>query len=531
MQVTKEQIDPCKVALTVTVPAETVKAASTKAFAQASRNIALPGFRKGKVPPQMARPYVDNARVRQQAAETIVGPAYADALQETETEPFGNLAPDIELVDYPETGPLVFKAFVPLRPIITLGLYKGLEVERRVLEVTDADIDRQIEEIQSRHAEYPEVTDRISQTGDIVLADLQAEIEGQDTPELDEPKATVIEIGKNIPDFDEGLVGLTVGESKTIEAIYPDTFPDEKLRGKRATFHVTVRELRAKNLPELTGEFVQRVHPTAKNETELREAVRESLHTAAGEMADSELEMNLVGKIVDGSQIAFPDALLRAEVNDAVRQLQQQLQAENTTVEQYLENTGQTAEEVQNEMSQQADRRIRNSLILSEIARTEEITLEDEDVDRQINLRAERARVSPAAVRAFAEKNDQMNQFRDQALTEKILNFLKGVTTISERTVSGDELRELDEAAAETESTNEMTEQAEPAAPLAMESAAPAARRKKAASDAPDADEPTPDDLAAEAALTETSEEPEAASAESAGPDAEIAEAAIGETA
>ena len=525
MQVTKEQIDPCKVALTVTVPAETVKAAKTKAFAQASRNIQIPGFRKGKVPPHMARPYVDDARVRQQAAEAVVGPCYADALQETETEPFGNLAPDLELVDYPETGPLVFKAFVPLRPIITLGLYKGLGVERRILEVTDADIDRQIEEIQSRHAEYPEVTDRTSQTGDIVLADLQAEIEGQETPELAEPKATVIEIGKNIPDFDEGLVGLTVGESKTIEAIYPDTFPDEKLRGKRATFHVTIKELRAKNLPELFDEFVQKVHPTAKTEAEFREAIRESLHQAAGEMADSELEMNLVSKIVDGSQIAFPDALLRAEVEDAIRQLQEQLQAENLTVEQYLENTGQTGEQVQNEMNGQADRRIRNSLILSEIARTEEITLEDEDVDRQITLRAERARVSPAAVRAFAEKNDQMNQFRDQALTEKILTFLKGASTVTERTVTGDELREMEAAASAqvsetaTQADAETEETAEPAAPLAVQSAAPTGRRKKAAAPA-GTDE-------AEVATAETPAEP----AEGAGPDAEAAEAAITETA
>jgi trigger factor len=502
MQVTTEQIDPCKIALTISVEPEKVKVAKEKAFKQAASNLQLPGFRKGKVPVQLAKPYVDESRVRQRAAELLVGPAYADALQETQVEPFGNLGPEMELVEFPEgdDGTFVFKALVPLRPVVTIGLYKGLTVEKRTLEVTDEDIDRQIEEVRSRHAEYPEAGDRNAQTGDVILADLTAEIEGQETPELAEPRATVIEIGKNIPDFDNGLVGMAVGETKTIEAIYPDSFADEKMRGKRATFTVTVKEIRAKVLPELTEEFIKKVRPEASNEEELRAQTRQSLEEAARQMADNDLEFEIVGKIVETSQVNYPDALLRAEMQADVNSLQERLQRENATFEQYLQMTGRTQQEVEQEFAAAADRRIRNSLVLSEIARTEELTVDEADIDAQIQTRAESAKVSPAAVRAFLEKNNQLDQVRDQALTEKILNFLREQTTITERTVTAEEMRQRAQEQAgagvaeiEAEAAQISAEsQAEGAAAalespvgVAIEDAKPKRRTKKAADAAP----------------------------------------------
>jgi trigger factor len=497
VQVTTEQIDPCKIALTISVEPEKVVAAKEKAFQQFARNIQLPGFRKGKVPPQMARTYVDPDRVKQRAAEMLVGPAYAEAVEETKVEPFGGIQPDVELVEMNDGGPLVFKAFVPLRPVVTLGPYKGLSLERRRLEVTDADVDRQIEEIRTRQAEYPQITDRNVERGDVILADVTAVIEGQETPENPDRRSTVIDVGRNIEDFDNGLAGMSVGETKTIEAMYPADFPDEKLRGKRATFTVTVNEVRAKILPELTDEFVQKVHPTAKTPEELRAAVRESLEQAAEEMADNDLEYRLVAQIVDSSQINFPDGLLRAEMQEDIRQFQERLKRDNITLEQYLENSGRTAQEIEGEMSAGADRRIRNSLVLSEVARTEEISANDADIDRVIAERAERARVSPAAVRAYAEKNDQMNSLRDQALTEKILAFLKEASHVTQRTVTGDELRA--EAAAEEAAASP----AEPAAPLAVEASARPKRRAKKAADTGDAGDAGDTGEAAEAAPSE----------------------------
>lgn len=439
MQVTTEQIDPCKIDLTITVEAEKVAEARERAVRQAAANIQLPGFRKGKVPMHMARPYVDTERVRQRTAEALAGPAYAEAVAETQVEPFAQ--PELEIVTLDDDGgPFVFKAHVPLRPVITLGPYKELAVERRRLQVTVEDVDRQIENIRTRHAEYPEVEDRAAQMGDILLAHLAVEIDGQ---EANEPRDVVIEVGKNIPDFDNGLVGMEAGETKTIDALYPEDFSDESLQGKRATFTVTVKEIRTREMPELTEEFVQKVHPTAKNEEELRVEVRDSLEKAADQMADDDLEMNLVRQIVASSQIAYPEILQRAEMQEDARNLQARLEREKMSLEDFLEASGKTREEVEAEMARAADIRIRNSLALSEIARVENLELDEADVDAQIAERAAQAKVSAAAVRAYAEKNNQMDAFRNQAMTGKILNFLRENANVTERLLTGDEMDAL----------------------------------------------------------------------------------------
>lgn len=498
MQVSSEQIDPCKVALTITVDPEQVEGARKKAFASAVQSIQLPGFRRGKVPPHLARNYVDPERVRQRAAEILVPDAYKAAVAETGVEPFAQA--DFEFVEMPENGALVFKAHVPLRPVVTLGPYKGLAIERRRLIVTESEVDQQLENLRARQAEFSESEDAPAQIGDMVLVDLTAVVEGRDLPDLAEPKSTVIEVGKNIPDLDNGLVGLVKGDAKTIEAVYPESFQDPSLRGKKATFTVAVQEVRKRSLPEVDDAFVAKVHPTAKTIDELRAALKESLETAADEMADNEVEFRLVADIVQNAQIHFPEVLLRAEVEAEARQLEERLKEQNVSVEDYLRAVGKTTDQILAEMSVGAGQRIRNSLVLSEVAKAEGITVEDADIDAKIAERAAQANVSAAAVRAFAESNNQLDRFRDQALTEKILSFLKEAAIITARSITADELRAEQAPASdaapapaeEAKPKRRATKKAEEPAPAAeaapAEEAAPATpavkRRRKASESA-----------------------------------------------
>ncbi|MBB6049649.1 trigger factor [Armatimonas rosea] len=444
MQVTTEQLDPCKIALTISVEPEKVEAARKKAFQQAISSLQLPGFRRGKVPPHIAKNYVDDGRVKQRAAESLVPDAYREALTEASVEAFAE--PDMEFVSMEDGEAFVFKALVPLRPQVTLGLYKGLALERRNITITDSDVEKELENVRGRFAEYPEVEDRVTEAGDFLMVDLTAIVEGQDLPELAEPKATMIEIGKNIPDLDAGLVGLTKGETKTIEATYPETFENEGLRGKRGVFTVTLKEIRSRVLPELTDELAKRVNPRVESVEALTADIRTRLEKDAVEASENEVEFNLVSKIVETSQIHFPEVLLRAEVNAELQQLSQTLEQNKVTAEQYLASVGKTVEQLQAEMSVGATQRIKNSLVLSEVARTEEITVEDADVDAKLAESAEQAGVSVAAVRAYVESQNGLDRYRDQALTEKILTYLKGVSKITERTLTTAEL-EAEEAA------------------------------------------------------------------------------------
>jgi trigger factor len=471
MQVTTEQLDPCKIALTVTVGADKVEVARKKAFQQAVSGLQLPGFRKGKVPAHIAKNYVDEGRVLQRAAELVIPESYTEAIAETKLEPFAQ--PDVELVDLPTDGTLVFKAYVPMRPVITLGLYKGLAVEHRKVTIGEGEVTKEIERMRERYAEFSEVEDRTAQTGDMLLVDLTAVVEGKDLPDLATPQATVIEIGKNIPDLDSGLVGLAKGDEKTIEAVYPTEFENEEMQGKRATFTVIVKEIRSKQLPELTDALAKKALPSVDTVDGLKAAILEGLEKQASDASNNELEFNLVSKIVETSQIHFPEVLLRAEIDAELRQLEASLKEQNIEPQAYLNAIGKSVDQLRGEVAVGATQRIKNSLVLSEVARAESISADDADVDAKIAQRAAEANVSPAAVRAFAEKQGSLDGFRDQALTEKILSFLKDSSKITLRTLTSEALEAEDKAKALEAS----------AAPIAIDASAeakPAASAKKA---------------------------------------------------
>lgn len=481
MQVTTETLNPCKVALTITVEPPKVAAAKEKAYQKFAQTLVVPGFRKGKVPLAMAKPYISPERVAQEAAEKLAEPNYKEAIAETGIEPFAQA--ELEYISFEDNGPFVFKAYVPLRPVVTLGPYKALALEKRRLLVSEKDVDDQIEELRLRYAEYPEVVERGAQPGDVALADLMAFVEGQETPDMAIPRTTVIEIGKNIADFDAGLTGMTAGETKTIDAVYPEDFAgDDALRGKRATFTVTIKELREKKLPELDEAFVSKVHPSAKSAEELKTALTDALEKASEQMAENELEFRLIGAIALNSQINFPEVLLRAEMQVDAQQLEEQIKRSNLSVDQYLQQSGKTREQIGQEMALNAAQRIRNSLVLAEVARAEEISIEDADVDVRIAEEAERRKTSVAAMRAFLEKNEQMTQIKDQALTRKILRHLKDLSQITERTLTSEEAEAL-EAEEEVEAKRDR-ENAAAAAGLSVKEAGEAALEATADTDA-----------------------------------------------
>jgi trigger factor len=346
-----------------------------------------------------------------------------------------------------DAGEFVYRLIVPLPPQVTLGPYKGLPFERRQLVVGDREVDEQIQTILERNATYNDVTERDVKMGDILVGDLQVVIEGMDVSDLSEPQRTAIEVGKNIPDFDNALVGMKVGDNKVIKATYPADFAEPEMQGKKATFTVDLKEIHERVLPELTEEFVGQVHRTAKNADELRAEMLKSLEEASTQMADNDIEVRLVSELVKTATIHFPRYLLQAEMNAAANQLMASLEENKTTFEQYLMQTGQTQEQLSGEMATAASLRIQNSLVLSEVAKSEGITLEDADMEVRFAARAEQVGASSSAVRAYYEQNEQMlNQLRDQVLTEKILTHLKSLNTIKERKLTPDEMQKEVEA-------------------------------------------------------------------------------------
>lgn len=451
MQVTTEPLDPCQVALTIEVEGPKVVHAVDRAYKEYAKYVAVPGFRKGKAPMSYVRQRVPEGDVRQRAAELLVEPAYEEAIAQEAIQPYAPARFELVQMDLTD-APFIFKAVVPLPPQVTLGEYAGLPAEHKNYTLADADVEAQMEKMRERAAEYP-IAERPVQNGDLVIADVGAVTDVR--PEAAAPRATMIEVGNadNIPGFDAEIVGLASGDEKTFPLTYPEDYPDTELAGETAEFTVKIKEVREKQLPDLDDALAAKLsndrYPTIDA---LRGSLREDMERSLHQSADSETDAALVDKAVQNATIAYPPILTEAEVDAAAKQLTERLQQEKMTIDDYLQRTGKTREQVLAEMRDAADQRIRIGLVLAEIATKENLTLTDVDIDAALAEQAAQQGASPAAMRAYLESNNGLDALRNRAQTRKVLDFLRGAAVLTEVPIAAGEMLADDDDEDDTES-------------------------------------------------------------------------------
>ena len=439
MQVTQEQLSPCEVELRIEVEAEKVKAAIDESYKELAKFTKVPGFRPGKAPKEVLERYVGEERVKERAADKIMQPAYSEALKEANVEPWAMA--DVEVVEFEMDSPMVFKAKVPLAPKVELGDYVGLEIERKVPPVTDDMIEEEIKGMLDRQGKFNPVTDREIQTGDTAVIDLSDEAE----PEA-EPKRQVVRVGDNLPDFDAGLVGMKLEEEKTIPVTYPDDHQAEEMRGKSASLKVKLVELFERELPELNDDWVKATFaPEDKEGVEeqvealgeavdttekLRAKIREAMEKAAQDVAERDVRDSIIQKVIEGSQIDFPDVMVEERVDERVGELGEELKQRKLTVEDYLKHVGKTMDELRAEFAEDARTGLKVNLAIYEIVEKESIKVEDEDVDAEITAMSEARKVPVESIRAYLESTDGLAQIRYRLLRKKAMDFLVGASNI-----------------------------------------------------------------------------------------------------
>lgn len=437
MQVTPEPLDPCQVALTIEVEGDKVVQAVDRAYREYAKYVSVPGFRKGKAPMNFVRQRVPESDVRQRTAELLVEPAYAEALKQESIEPFAQ--PKLELVQLELTDkPFIFKAVVPLAPTVELGPYTGLTVEHKRYELSDEDVDKQLERMRERAADYPKV-ERPVANGDLVIADVSAAVDAR--PEAAEPRPTMLEIGAdNIPGFDEQIVGMGAGDDKTFTLTYPSDYPEEDLAGQQADFTVKVNEVRAKEVPALDDDLAKKIS-NGKIETldVLRGNLRTDMEKSLRESAENEADAGLIEQIVVGSTIKYPPTLVEAEVNEEAQTLMSRLEREGMELDEYLARSGKTREQLMAEFQQAAERRLQVGLVLGEVAEKENLAVTDADVEAAIAEQAEQRGTTPAAMRAMIETQNAMPGTRNRAQTKKVLDFLRAAAIMEEKVVKAGE--------------------------------------------------------------------------------------------
>jgi len=434
MQVTKEPLDPCQVALTIEVETGKVAQAVDRAYREYSKYVSVPGFRKGKAPLNFVKQRVPETDVRQRTAELLVEPAYAEALEQEAIEPFAQPKLELMQLEFAEK-PFIFKAIIPLRPEVELGPYTGLTVEKNKYELNEENVEAQMQRMRERAAEYP-VVERPVQMGDLVVAELSALVDIR--PEAAEVRPTMIEIGAdNIPGFDDNLIGMTKEEEKTFTLTYPDTYPDTELANEEAEFRVKINEIHEKQIPELNDDLAQKLS-NGRFETleQFRAALKSDMEKSFVVNADSEADSKLIDQIIAGSVIKYPPVLVEAEVDDEVKALLAQIERQGIELDDYLQQVGKTREQIVSEFTEGAKKRIEIGLLLGKVADAESLMLTDSDVETALAERANEERTSPAAVRAMLESNNGMEALRNRAQAKKVLDFLRGSAIIEEKVVT-----------------------------------------------------------------------------------------------
>ena len=434
MQVTKEPLEPCQVALTIEVETGKVAEAVDKAYREYSKYVSVPGFRKGKAPLNFVKQRVPETDVRQRTAELLVEPAYAKALEQEAIEPFAQPKLELMQLEFAEK-PFIFKAIIPLRPEVELGPYTGLTVEKPKYELSDENVDAQMQRMRERAAEFP-VVERPVQAGDLVIAEMSALVDAR--PEAAEVRPTMIEIGAdNIPGFDDNLIGMAKEEEKTFTLTYPDTYPDAELAGEEAEFTVKIGEIHEKQVPELNDELAQKLsNERFQTLDEFRTALKTDMEKSLAANAESEADSKLIDQIIAGSAIKYPPVLVEAEVNDEVQGLLARLEQEGQELDDYLQQVGRTREQLVADFTESAKKRIEIGLLLGKVADAESLMLTDADVEATLSERASEERTTPAAVRAMLETNNGMDALRNRAQAKKVLDFLRGSAIIEEKVIS-----------------------------------------------------------------------------------------------
>ena len=374
--------------LTIEVSAEEVNKALDKAFKKIVVKINEPGFRKGKMPRPLFEKKYGVEALYQDALEIIIPDAYSNAIDEAGIEP----------VDYPEIAgtenfekgkDFTFTATVTVKPEPKLGEYKGLEVTKLSTEVTDEEVEAQIQAELAKKAELEIKEDGAVEDGDTAVIDFEGFL-GEEAFEGGKGEDYALEIGSGsfIPGFEEQLVGVKAGESKDVVVTFPEEYHAAELAGKEATFKVAVKEIKTKVLPELNDEFAKEIDPEVESLDALRAKIKEQ--TAEQKKAESEgtLRDELVEKAAENAEMEIPQGMINTELDRMVQEFGQRLQMQGMNLELYFQFSGQNEEALREQMTPDAENRVRVALTLEAIAKAENVQVTEEDITAELDAMA-----------------------------------------------------------------------------------------------------------------------------------------------
>ena len=346
----------------------------------------IPGFRKGRAPRKIIELNYGEGIFYEEALNDILPKAYDGAIEDLELEPVD--APDVNVEQLEKGKPIIVELEVTVKPEVELGDYKGIEIEKLEYNVTEEDVEKELESVQRANGRIIDIGDRESQDGDILTIDFEGYIDGEQF-EGGTAENQDLEIGTNqfIPGFEEQLVGKAKGDEVDVNVTFPEDYFQEDLRGKEALFKVTIHEIKERELPVLDDEFAKDVSEFDTLE-EYRESIRKRLEEEAEDREKVELRNRAIEKMVEISKIDLPEVMVDNQIDNEINEFNYTLQMQGMDMEQYFSITNTTMEDFMEQARPAADKKVRAELILSKIGEVEEIEVTDEDIDAELEKMA-----------------------------------------------------------------------------------------------------------------------------------------------
>ena len=409
--------------LTIEVAAEDLEKAMQNAYQKAKGRISIPGFRKGKAPRKMIEQMYGKGIFLEDAVNALIPEHYSKALAECDLEIVSQ--PTIDITQAEPGKALIFTAEVATKPEVTLGDYKGVEVPKTEINVTDEDVDAEIKKEQEKNSRTINVEDRGAQLQDVVTIDFEGSVDG--VP-FDGGQATEypLTLGSNtfIPGFEEQLVGAKVGDDVDVKVTFPEEYQAKELAGKEAVFKCAVKKIEAKELPELDDDFAKDVSEF-DTLAEYKEHVKTNLVERKENEAKRAKEDAAVDKAIENAQMDIPEAMLKTQCRQMLDDFSRRMQSQGLSMEQYFQFTGMTADKMMEDMKPQALKRIQTRLVLEKVAEVENIQPTEEEVNEEIAKMAE-------AYKMEADKLKELLGERELEQMKKDMAVQKAVTVIAD---------------------------------------------------------------------------------------------------
>ena len=421
MNYTVEKLEKSQVKFNYTANVEEYNKAVETVYNKTKHKYNVPGFRKGRAPKKVIEGIYGAGVFMNDAINQLIDDSIMELEKAGEYElvAFGS----VEDVDIKDDGSVVYALTMVVKPDVTLGTYKNLDVKKSEAKVTAEQVDEYIKAEQTKQARIIDV-ETAAEKGDLLLIDYSGSVDGE---KFDGGTAEgyELELGSNtfIPGFEDQLIGVKAGEQKDVKVTFPEKYHAENLAGKEAIFACAVKAVRVKELPALDDEFAKEVSEFDTLE-QYKSDVKSKLTEQETKRAEREYEDNLIEKIVEGSTVEIPDAMIKQEADEMIHDMEYRLMYQGMRMDDYLKYLGMTREQLADEYKPQAEKTVKTRLVMNEIVKAENIGIEDKDIDARIEKMAEEASQTVEEIRKTMRQED-INYLVNSIISEKLLDKIK----------------------------------------------------------------------------------------------------------